>query len=151
MRSPALLLTVCALAACTPRPLAPPTPMAEAPAPRPKNVILVIGDGMGPQQVGLLELYARRAPSSPYAGPTAFARMAEEGETGFSLHYPADSLVVDSACSATQLAIGLPALSETIGIDAKGEPQQTVLELAKSQGKATGLVSDTRLTHAKRG
>jgi len=31
-----------------------------------KNLILMIGDGMGPQQVGLLEEYAQRAPLSIY-------------------------------------------------------------------------------------
>lgn len=33
-----------------------------------KNVILMIGDGMGPQQVGLLETYANHAPNSIYKG-----------------------------------------------------------------------------------
>lgn len=35
-----------------------------------KNVILMIGDGMGPQQVGLLETYANQAPNSIYKGQT---------------------------------------------------------------------------------
>ena len=35
-----------------------------------KNVILMIGDGMGPQQVGLLETYANHAPNSIYQGET---------------------------------------------------------------------------------
>ena len=114
----------------------------------PKNVILIIGDGMGPQQVGLLELYARRAPKSPLKRSSAFSRISELGSVGLSMHYPMDRAVVDSACSATQLALGVAAPSQAIGIDADGNPQQTVLELAQSLGKATGLVSDTRLTHA---
>ena len=32
-----------------------------------KNLILLIGDGMGPQQMGLLTTYARQAPNSLYA------------------------------------------------------------------------------------
>ncbi|SQH74062.1 protein of unknown function, might belong to Alkaline phosphatase [Shewanella benthica] len=35
-----------------------------------KNVILMIGDGMGAQQVGLLEEYARHAPNSMTVSPT---------------------------------------------------------------------------------
>ncbi|RKZ59170.1 MAG: alkaline phosphatase, partial [Candidatus Parabeggiatoa sp. nov. 2] len=31
-----------------------------------KNVIIMIGDGMGPQQVGLLNSYAKYAPNSIY-------------------------------------------------------------------------------------
>jgi len=124
---------------------------AEAPARSeapPRNVVLVIGDGMGPQQVGFLELYARRAPGAEHDGPTAFARMATEGTLGMSLHYPMDRAVADSACSASQIALGLPVPSEAIGVDARGEPAETLLERAQAEGMATGLVSDTRLTHA---
>ncbi|MDF2177790.1 alkaline phosphatase [Aliiglaciecola sp. CAU 1673] len=114
-----------------------------------KNLILMIGDGMGPQQVGLLEEYARRAPHSRYQGSaTAISTFASAGITGFSLHGPYDALVVDSACSATQLATGLPSRSEMIGLDAEGNPAKTLLERAKAMGKSTGLVSDTRMTHA---
>lgn len=114
-----------------------------------KNVILMIGDGMGPQQIGLLESYAQLAPMSSYQGrDTALNSLAREGITGFSMTYPKDAIVVDSACSATQLALGRSAVSEVIGVDAQGYPQETVLEKAKRLGKATGLVSDTRLTHA---
>lgn len=35
-----------------------------------------------------------------------------------------------------------------IGLDAQGYVVETILEMAKAKGKATGLVSDTRLTHA---
>ncbi len=114
-----------------------------------KNIILLIGDGMGPQQLGLLEEYARRAPHSVYRGkPTGITRFADQGSTGFSLHGSYDALVVDSACSATQLATGTESRNEMIGADKDGNPAQTILQYAKSLGKSTGLVSDTRITHA---
>ena len=114
-----------------------------------RNLILMIGDGMGPQQIGLLESYARHAPSSIYNGnPTGMTQISKTGLTGFSMTNPIDALVVDSACSATQLAIGVPTGSEVVGVDADGNPVETILEKAKRLGKATGLVSDTRLTHA---
>lgn len=51
-----------------------------------KNVILMIGDGMGPQQVGLLETYANHAPNSIYKGQTtALYKLAQEGVIGSSL------------------------------------------------------------------
>ncbi len=116
---------------------------------RPRSVILMIGDGMGPQQLGLLETYARKAPSSPYGeGRTAFRALADAGTVGLSLHYPADGLVTDSACSATQLALGEPSRNEIIGLDADGTRRENVRERAAALGKATGIVSDTRLTHA---
>ncbi|MGB0834009.1 MAG: alkaline phosphatase [Psychrobium sp.] len=136
-----------------------PTPQPTAPAPAPaagqvKNVILMIGDGMGAQQVGLLEEYARRAPNSIYndkGNQTALSTLAKDGLMGLSLNAPhgdKGSLVVDSACSATQLATGLASGSEMIGLDIDGNIVETILEKAKAQGKATGLVSDTRITHA---
>ncbi|WP_432451868.1 MULTISPECIES: alkaline phosphatase [unclassified Agarivorans] len=114
-----------------------------------KNVILMIGDGMGPQQVGLLELYANNAPHSIYRGETtALYKLAQEGVIGSSLTNPEEAIVVDSACSATMLATGVYTASEVIGINSNGDHVETVLEKAKRMGKATGLVSDTRLTHA---
>ncbi|WP_031433390.1 alkaline phosphatase [Methylomarinum vadi] len=116
-----------------------------------KNIILMIGDGMGPQQLGLLQAYAQRAQHSIYSGKgglTAFDRFAAEGYVGLSNHWPADALVTDSACSASQLASGVASGSEMIGLDQDGNPVETILEKAKIQGKSTGLVSDTRITHA---
>lgn len=123
------------------------SPIAEEQA-RPRNVILMIGDGMGPQQIGLLQLWAAHAATSDLAQGTAFDRIASDGVVGISMVEPVDALVVDSACSATQLATGRPALSEVIGLDDAGEPVPTILERAEAAGMATGLVSDTRLTHA---
>jgi alkaline phosphatase len=118
-------------------------------AERTKNLILMIGDGMGPQQIGLLELYAREAPDSKYNGnPTAITKFSDEGILGFSLTNPHDALVVDSACSASHLALGIDAPLEAVGIDANGDPYETILEMAQRLGKSTGLVSDTRITHA---
>jgi alkaline phosphatase len=126
-----------------------PTPVTQV-----KNVILMIGDGMGAQQVGLLEEYARRAPNSIYndkGNTTALSAFAKDGLMGLSLSSPHGangSLVVDSACSASQLATGVAAGSEMIGLDVNGNIVETILEKAKAKGKATGLVSDTRITHA---
>jgi len=115
-----------------------------------KNVILVIGDGMGPAQIGLLEAYARQSKNPVIRSrTTAFTRILKEGGTlGVSMTYAANVLVTDSAGSATQLATGKFVNPETIGIDAIGDPSDSVIVIAKKQGKATGLVSDTRITHS---
>ncbi len=115
-----------------------------------KNVIMIIGDGMGPEQVGLLLSYARQAPHTVIGERrTAFDRMMGEGGVmGLSLTYPDKALVVDSAASGTQMATGQFAGSEMIGADKHGNPVETVLEKAIKTGRSTGLISDTRLTHA---
>ncbi|MCB2145542.1 MAG: alkaline phosphatase [Deltaproteobacteria bacterium] len=115
-----------------------------------KNVILIIGDGMGPEQVGLLLSYARQAPHTVIKDrKTAFDRMMNDGGVmGISMTYPSGVLVTDSAASGTQLATGQFAGSEMIGADKDGNPVETILEKTIKTGKSTGLVSDTRLTHA---
>ena len=115
-----------------------------------KNLVLIIGDGMGPQQIGLLEAYARQAPRSVIKDrKTAFSRLlAEGGVLGMSITNAANVLNTDSAASATQLALGKPSRPEMIGIDIDGNLDPSILELANKLGKSTGLVSDVRLTHA---
>ncbi|OED44264.1 alkaline phosphatase [Endozoicomonas sp. (ex Bugula neritina AB1)] len=122
---------------------------ANAESEKVRNLILMIGDGMGPQQLSMLESYANLAPNSIYQGrKTALSELADNGVVGLSMTYPYGSLVVDSASSASQLATGEASLSEAIGLDKNGNSVETILEKAQRSGKATGLVSDTRLTHA---
>ena len=110
---------------------------------------MIIGDGMGPQQVGLLLSYARQAPHGVIAKrTTALDRMMELGRLGISMTYTADMLVTDSAASATQLATGKFAGAEMLGLDKEGNTQENIIEKARKLVKATGLVSDTRITHA---
>jgi len=114
-----------------------------------KNVIMIIGDGMGPQQVGLLLSYARQAPNAVIKNrTTAFDRIASNGLTSISMTNANNVLVTDSAASATQLATGKYSGSEMIGADKDGNTAESILEKAKRMGKSTGLVSDTRITHA---
>jgi len=114
-----------------------------------KNVIMIIGDGMGPQQVGLLLSYARQAPNSVIKDRiTAFDRISSNGLMSISMTNASNVLVTDSAASATQLATGKYSGSEMIGADKDGNTAETILEKAKRMGKSTGLVSDTRITHA---
>ncbi|MCI5165814.1 MAG: alkaline phosphatase [Candidatus Electrothrix sp. GM3_4] len=115
-----------------------------------KNVIMVIGDGMGPQQLGLLLAYAKQAPHSVIKNrTTAFDRMMQEGAVmGLSMTHPANLLVTGSAASGTQLASGKAAGLKMIGCDKEGNPTVTILERAEKMGKSTGLISDTMITHA---
>ncbi|MBK1886959.1 alkaline phosphatase [Marinobacter sp. DY40_1A1] len=142
-----LLASSLLLAACAP--MQTDSQAASAEPETAKNVIMIIGDGMGPQQIGLLLAYAKQAPNSVVAdGITAFDRIAENGPMGISMTHANDNLVVDSAASATQLATGKLAGAEMIGADKDGNTAESILEKAKKLGKSTGLVSDTRITHA---
>lgn len=112
-----------------------------------KNLILLIGDGMGPQQIALGQLYAEHGKSA-VVKQTAMMKLMQSGTTALIQQKPAHSLVIDSACSATQMATGKEALSEVIGLGPEGIVAETILEKAIKAGKSAGLVSDTRLTHA---
>ena len=119
-------------------------------AEKPKNVILLVGDGMGPEQLGLLLTYARQAPNSVFIdGKTSFDRIMDDGGImGFSMTNANNVLVTDSAASGSQLATGIYSGSEMVGLDKDGNRVETVVEKAIKAGKSTGLISDTRLTHA---
>ncbi|MCD4653431.1 alkaline phosphatase [bacterium] len=116
-----------------------------------KNIILIIGDGMGFPAVGLLRHYAHHAPNSIYNnshGITALEQAMNDGSLSICYTEPYDAPVIDSAAAASQLATGYHTRSGMIGGDHIGNSKETVLELAKRLGRATGLVSDTRITHA---
>jgi alkaline phosphatase len=72
----------------------------------------------------------------------------ESGHTGYVLLHTHDSVVVDSAASASQMASGFTARSETLAVEPDGGRVETLLEWAEERGLATGLVTNTRLSHA---
>lgn len=116
-----------------------------------KNVIVVIGDGMGPQQIGLLNSYVKHAPNSIYKDKnrrSAWESLAKDGVLGLAYTDAANVLVTDSAASATQFASGKMSGSEMVGTDLDGHATETMLEIAAKMGKSTGLITDTRVTHA---
>jgi len=115
---------------------------------KPKNVILLIGDGMGPGQVSLLYYFLKHTQNESMKSiDYAFEKM-NKNMIGISSTQPYGNIVVDSACSATQLASGESSRSEMIGLDINGDPIETILEKAQKRGLSTGLVTDTRMTHA---
>jgi alkaline phosphatase len=104
---------------------------------QPKNIILLIGDGMGTAQV--------------YAGYTAkkgIMNITGMHVSGFSVTYSADDYITDSGAGGTALATGVKTNNGSIGVDANGKPVETILELAEKRGLSTGLVSTSSITHA---
>ena len=110
----------------------------------PKSVILLIGDGTGPQQLGLLMDWADAAGKSP----TAFERLANAGTTGVLKTAPANEPLTDSAAGATALACGVSTVNGAIAVDRSGQKLKTFLEDARAKGRRTGLVTTTTITHA---
>ncbi|MCP3915358.1 MAG: alkaline phosphatase [bacterium] len=102
----------------------------------PKNLVIMIADGFGPSSLTM----ARDASEEPLA---LDALLVGNCSTRSS-----DSLVTDSAASATAYAAGLRSYNGAIAVDDDRRPVGTILEAAELRGMATGLVTTTTLAHA---
>jgi alkaline phosphatase len=122
------------------------TGILPAHAVEPRNIILLIGDGMGPEAVGLA-VYYNRFMNGPDR-PLHMERMMAAGNTGYCLTYQYGTVVTDSASAATALASGVKTRDAMIGKDHDGRPMRTILDVAGQLGKSTGVISNTRITHA---
>jgi alkaline phosphatase len=104
---------------------------------KPKNVILLIGDGMGlPQITGAMYMNENK---------TVFERFKN---IGFHKSHASDNLVTDSAAGATAFASGVKTYNGAIGVNARKESVPTLLEMAEKKEMATGLVASSSITHA---
>lgn len=110
-----------------------------------KNIILLMGDGMGPYQV--------RAGRINNGGVLAWDRfngpvfLNTDSLTTDGSSNP-DLFATDSAASATAMATGTRVINRRLSITASGEELETVLEKAQARGKATGLVTTSTLYDA---
>lgn len=130
----------------------------------PKNIIMVVADGMGPSYPAAFRNY-NDDPSTPLIEQTIFDKTL----VGSSSTYPAsgfetekdqqgnvisvaealsNSYVTDSAASATALATGFKTYNGAIGVDVDKQPLATVLEWAKSTNKKTGIAVTSQIVHA---
>ena len=141
----------------------------------PRNVIFLIGDGMGYNQVDTASLYQHGV---------AYHQAAVDPESGQSIPQPGEATQVyqrfpvqlgmatyqhghhydprrawgsfgwvlntppDSAATATALATGVRTYNAAIGVDVGGMPVRNLTERAQELGKASGVVSSVPFTHA---
>ncbi|MBE3583878.1 MAG: alkaline phosphatase [Limnochordaceae bacterium] len=108
---------------------------------QPRNVILMIGDGMGREHVQAIRA-ARQA-----AGQTL---AMDEVNDAFTLMttYSADAAITDSSSAAAAMATGYKTNNNWMSILPDGTVVPTLLEQAERMGKATGLVTTTQVAHA---
>jgi alkaline phosphatase len=106
-------------------------------SPKVKNVIFMIGDGMG-----VAHTYAAMSVSEK---PLNIERCEI---TGFQKTFSANNYITDSGAAGTTLASGKKTNNGAIGVDDQGKSVKTLLEIAEENGLATGLVSTSSVTHA---
>ena len=110
----------------------------------PKYVFYMIGDGMSSAQRQISEYYAQEQKNDP----NYHLAVNSMPVSGIITTQSADTLVTDSAAAGTALATGIKTNNGVIAMTPEGKKLKTLLEGAQKQGKATGLISTTRLTHA---
>lgn len=133
-----LIIISTIISACTPvRPAQEPVVNPSRLDVYPRNVILMIGDGMGLTQIT----------AGMYANGNRL-NLERCTVTGLHKSYASDNLVTDSAAGATAFSCGIKTYNGAIGVDANGRPVKTILEYSEQHGLATGLISSTSITHA---
>ena len=114
--------------------------LVPAEAARVKNVILLIGDGMGVSTMSLARWYKDGQPLS-----------WDQYVCGLVRTYSADEPITDSAAAATAMATGHKTKTGFLSVlpdEMNRAPVATVLEGARLSGKSTGLVVTCNLQHA---
>jgi alkaline phosphatase len=104
---------------------------------RPKNIIFLIGDGMGLTQI-TAGMYMNKNQLELERMPIV----------GIHKSYSADDLITDSAAGATAFSIGHKTKNGYLGVDSLGRTHTTILEECSNKGFATGLVATSTIVHA---
>jgi alkaline phosphatase len=102
-----------------------------------RNIIFMIGDGMGT--------------AATYAAMTvsdSSLNIERCPVTGLQKTFSSDNYITDSAAAGTALASGEKTNNGVIGMNPKGIKAKSILEIAEENGLATGLVSTSSITHA---
>lgn len=123
---------------------------------RAKNVILFIGDGMGVTTVTAARIFDGQ--SRGHAGEENNLSFEALPHTALVKTYNANQQVADSAGTASAMNTGVKTRAGVIGVgpaarrgncpEALANILPTLAERAEAKGKATGVVTTTRLTHA---
>ncbi len=107
----------------------------------PKNIIVIIGDGMGPNDITLAEKHVK--------GVFDFGLTLNQIKNhGLATTHSADSKITDSAASGTALSTGVKTNNGYIGKDVNGNDLKTMAERARDADKKVGIITDEELSGA---
>jgi alkaline phosphatase len=108
----------------------------------PRNIIIMVPDGMGLSDVAAARIYKHGLDGAPLYFETL-------ENIGYQRTYSANSAITDSAAAASAWACGEKFNNGEICYHTDGSPYNpSILELARDEGKATGLVATYTVTHA---
>ena len=112
-----------------------------------QNVILFIGDGMGDSEITVARNYAEGA-AGRFAGIDALPLTGQYTTYSLSKDTGLPDYVPDSAATGSAWSTGTKTCDNAISVDLTGQPQQTLLELAKANGLKTGDVTTSEIQDA---
>lgn len=112
-----------------------------------KNVILLIGDGMGDSEISIARNYAKGA-NGKFQGLDNLPFSGQYTPYALDPKTKLPNYVADSASSATAWASGIKTFNGALGVDVNGKAFPTLLEMAKLSGLATGNVSTAEIQDA---
>ena len=114
-----------------------------------RNVIFILGDGMGHQEITAARNYLKGAngrfeglDNLTAAGAYTTFAIGKDGKRQY---------VTDSAASATGWAAGVKTYNGALSVDIAGKPHENLLEMAKNAGMRTGNVSTAEIQDATPG
>ncbi len=118
---------------------------------KPKNIIFIVGDGMGSALTTAYRNFMDD-PATARVENTIFDQllvgMASTYSYGTQADHNDNTYVTDSAAAATALSTGVKTYNQAVAQDVNDQPLQTIMEYAKSLGKTTGLVVTSQINHA---
>ncbi|MFT4697371.1 MAG: alkaline phosphatase [Flavobacteriaceae bacterium] len=104
---------------------------------KPKNIILLIGDGMGLSEVSASQFFNKENSN--------FERFPVVGLIKTSA---SSDLITDSAAGATAFSAGIKTYNGAIGVDKDSISIETIVEQISKKDIVTGVVSTSSITHA---
>lgn len=105
---------------------------------KPFGIILFIGEGLAPHRLAATRVYA--------SGADGKLTLDSMPHLALIMNYSADFATPDQAAAATAMATGVKVNNQTIAVDGEGKPIASIIELAREHGRATGLITNARLT-----
>ncbi|MBY0113269.1 MAG: alkaline phosphatase [Phycisphaerales bacterium] len=111
-----------------------------------KNVIFMVSDGMSFGTLTLAEIVRRARDAKSTHWPTLWSREGVRRSTMRTAS--ANSLVTDSSAAASAWGSGVHINNDAVNFTPDKQTPVPILIQAKQNGKATGLVTTTRVTHA---
>lgn len=115
-----------------------------------KNLIVMIGDGMGPAEVTAARYYARKHLGQDHLALDSYYVGKATTNSQQSPYSTESGAVTDSAAAGTAFSTGNKTYNNAISVSNNdiAKPFGSVIEAAMKQGKATGLVTTDSITGA---